>query len=196
VRLAHATGIINNAHKPVSIATAALGFRRCVTTRTRYGHGGVFTRAGEDFPLDFFQSLHSVSTCQRVRHLSSSFIMHSFKTLPFQVLILAPVLMERASADCYYPDGSNATDYTYEPCKSGTGFSSCCIPGEGDLCLSDGLCYYSSGSYPFRGACTDPTFKSKECPQYCTGSMLSSFFVKSPVANDFELQVAWTSGWL
>jgi hypothetical protein len=53
---------------------------------------------------------------------------------------------------CYYPDGSLATDYVYVPCGS-SGESACCIPDEGDKCLSNGLCLFTS-DYIYRGACS------------------------------------------
>lgn len=67
---------------------------------------------------------------------------------------------------CYYPDGSLPTDYVYVPC-TGDSVSSCCIPSEGDVCLASGACYYKSGNYPFRGACTDKSWSSSKCPKFC-----------------------------
>jgi hypothetical protein len=57
-----------------------------------------------------------------------------------------------AGTSCYYPDGSLAVDYNYVPCAS-TGVSACCIPDEGDKCLSNGLCLFTS-DYIYRGACS------------------------------------------
>lgn len=75
---------------------------------------------------------------------------------------------------CYYPDGSLPTDYVYVPC-TGESVSSCCIPSEGDVCLASGLCYYQTGNYPFRGACTDKSWGSSKCPQYCLNREQSPF---------------------
>ncbi|KAH0538630.1 hypothetical protein FGG08_004767 [Glutinoglossum americanum] len=83
---------------------------------------------------------------------------------PLFLFVSFPLLV--AAIQCYYPDGLVPTDYTYVPCV-GDGFSSCCIPNEGDVCLSNGLCYYPKGAYPFRGACTDLTWSSDACPKYC-----------------------------
>ncbi|KAH0558911.1 hypothetical protein GP486_004460 [Trichoglossum hirsutum] len=82
------------------------------------------------------------------------------------LLVLSVPLLATADPQCYYPNGLVALDYAYVPCQ-GTTFSSCCIPSEGDVCLSNGLCYYSKGQYPFRGACTDKTWTSDACPKYC-----------------------------
>ena len=85
---------------------------------------------------------------------------------------LAALVVAVLSADtCYYPDGSVAKTYTWVACKnSGTGASSCCIPSEGDTCLSNGLCNWV-GHYVFRGACTDQTWKDGACPsQFCPQS--------------------------
>src|ERR1700760_657620 len=59
---------------------------------------------------------------------------------------------------CYYPDGSVANDYAYVPC-TGSQYSTCCNPSEGDVCLSNGLCYWQ-GHFPYRAACTG-LFRSK-----------------------------------
>ncbi|KAH8653050.1 hypothetical protein BGZ60DRAFT_419455 [Tricladium varicosporioides] len=71
-----------------------------------------------------------------------------------------------AHIQCFYPDGSEANDSVYVPCTGET-YSSCCIPLQGDVCQSNGLCYWPSGSYLFRGACTDQTWTSSNCPKVC-----------------------------
>ncbi|KAH6664824.1 hypothetical protein B0J14DRAFT_237526 [Halenospora varia] len=71
-----------------------------------------------------------------------------------------------AYLQCFYPDGSEASDSIYVPCTAET-YSSCCIPSEGDVCQPSGLCYWPSGSYLFRGACTDQTWTSSNCPKVC-----------------------------
>lgn len=98
------------------------------------------------------------------------------RLLPFRCFLVGLALIQSSRAGssvCYYPDGSEAKDYVYVPCN-GTGVGSCCIPSEGDVCLSDGLCYYTSSPYVYRGACTDQTWKSSSCPQYCRSRMLTS----------------------
>lgn len=56
---------------------------------------------------------------------------------------------------------------------SPAGFSPCCYLGEGDICLSDGLCYWPTqpdghGNYVYRAACTDKSWTDSACPQVCT----------------------------
>lgn len=76
---------------------------------------------------------------------------------------------------CYYPNGQVATGYTWVPCRSTGGTaSSCCIPSEGDTCMSNGLCNWV-GHYYFRGACTDQTWKDGSCAQVCQGDSPSSW---------------------
>ncbi|KAI9854408.1 MAG: hypothetical protein M1813_001257 [Trichoglossum hirsutum] len=88
----------------------------------------------------------------------------------YRFLLLVLSLSLLATADqCYYPNGLIAADYNYVPCE-GTSYSSCCIPSEGDVCLSNGLCYYPKGAYPFRGACTDRSWSSDSCPKYCVNT--------------------------
>ena len=72
----------------------------------------------------------------------------SWRTTPLLALSFRSV----ASTSCYYPDGSLATDYDYVPCGT-SGDSACCIPNEGDKCLSNGLCLFTS-DYIYRGACS------------------------------------------
>ncbi|KAH0543609.1 hypothetical protein FGG08_002047 [Glutinoglossum americanum] len=71
------------------------------------------------------------------------------------ILALSAPLLASAQ-NCYYPDGSLATDYHYQLCTGDT-YTTCCIPSEGD------------GAYPFRGACTDQSWSSDSCPKFCMG---------------------------
>lgn len=74
---------------------------------------------------------------------------------------------------CYYPDGTVADDFNYQPCSGASGgtYTSCCVPEEGDICLSNGLCYFPSrpprGNYIYRGACTDQSWSNPACAQSC-----------------------------
>lgn len=79
--------------------------------------------------------------------------------------------LRNAMADaqtCFYPDGSVSTHDT--PCHSpsiGDGASACC--GSTDICLNNSLCLAQSGAeLVTRGSCTDQTWQSPECPQYCS----------------------------
>jgi hypothetical protein len=105
-----------------------------------------------------------------------SFLLFDINTLisalAFGLVELKPVL---AFTQCYYPDGSIPTDYVWEPC-TGSEFSSCCIPSEGDICQEDGLCYYPSNEQVYRGACTDRTWNDPSCPSnICVNSMYLLF---------------------
>ncbi|KAI9684148.1 MAG: hypothetical protein M1829_003418 [Trizodia sp. TS-e1964] len=85
------------------------------------------------------------------------------------LLLIGALVQGVAQAQiCYYPDGTVPTDYAYEPCSSDA-ISSCCIPSEGDVCLSNGLCQYgASSTYYFRGACTDKNWtQGGGCVSYC-----------------------------
>ncbi|KAL8945883.1 MAG: hypothetical protein Q9222_007642 [Ikaeria aurantiellina] len=94
--------------------------------------------------------------------------------LPF---ILLSAFISTASADCFYPNGTDrneGTDVTpgteaYVPCNQVNPFSMCCRYG-GDDCLPNGLCqgYASDGSKPvWRESCTDPTWTSPYCLRLC-----------------------------
>ena len=107
--------------------------------------------------------------------------MRSF--LPFDrhalVSVVAFVLVQRrpvlAFTQCYYPDGSIPTDYVWETC-TGSEFSSCCIPSEGDICQDNGLCYYPLVDQVYRGTCTDRTWNDPSCPSnICVNSMYLLF---------------------
>lgn len=69
---------------------------------------------------------------------------------------------------CYSPNGKlAASDF---PCFLAQDTSACC--GAGGVCLSNGLCEPVNAvgvSEIIRGTCTDPTWTSSSCPQYCTG---------------------------
>ncbi|PSN70932.1 hypothetical protein BS50DRAFT_618095 [Corynespora cassiicola Philippines] len=79
-------------------------------------------------------------------------------------------LASAASNSCYYPSGKENRG---RPCFPDADVSVCCGPTF--VCLSNGLCspgpdtrrayaykYYRSG-------CTDPTWSSSSCPQFCAG---------------------------
>ncbi|OCK84607.1 hypothetical protein K432DRAFT_378443 [Lepidopterella palustris CBS 459.81] len=83
------------------------------------------------------------------------------------VVLLSITFLPKARASCYYPDGSFPTDYAFSPC-TGDQYTTCCIPSEGDKCLSNGLCSWTAGGEIFRGACTDKTWNSTNCLNHCT----------------------------
>ena len=69
---------------------------------------------------------------------------------------------------CYYPDGTVAPGDT--PCHSlsiGGGSSACCAKAH--VCLSNNLCLHTDSQEAIaRGSCTDETWQSSECAQYCS----------------------------
>ncbi|KAH7322571.1 hypothetical protein B0I35DRAFT_509887 [Stachybotrys elegans] len=74
---------------------------------------------------------------------------------------------------CYYPDGSLAPDQFR--CTTDTAESFCCPDNEN--CLANKLCYFNSTGFDdvfrhfyFRGSCTDQSWDSPDCPNYCTES--------------------------
>jgi hypothetical protein len=86
------------------------------------------------------------------------------------VLSLLAAAFHGADATCYYPSGREAPSDV--PCRSDTPFSTCC--GQGFVCLSNGLCQSTlddvarAGAPEFvRGACTDGTWRSSNCPLFC-----------------------------
>ncbi|KAH7127637.1 hypothetical protein EDB81DRAFT_145630 [Dactylonectria macrodidyma] len=79
------------------------------------------------------------------------------------VLLTASALATLVSADCFYPDGSLATNYNYQPCTNTT-YASCCYFGEGDICLPNGLCDWPS-HFDYRAACQNPDWS--DCPEVC-----------------------------
>lgn len=57
-----------------------------------------------------------------------------------------------AARDCFYPDGTICTHYTYVACGPETGPESACC-GRGHGCSVNGYCMGNTGSL-YRGACT------------------------------------------
>lgn len=68
---------------------------------------------------------------------------------------------------CYWPDAT-ITDEDYIPCvniTSSGSYTACC--GVGHYCFSNGLCLDNGGMTTYRGGCTDRSWNSADCPQYC-----------------------------
>ena len=83
---------------------------------------------------------------------------------------------------CYFPAGDVGTgDY---PCYPSRDVSFCCGPGY--ACLANQVCMrtdaapdkQNSGLNFVRGSCTDQTFTSASCPQFCLGP--TSMFYRGP----------------
>ncbi|KAF2455927.1 hypothetical protein BDY21DRAFT_365141 [Lineolata rhizophorae] len=92
---------------------------------------------------------------------------------PLLVASLFSLLPAVVLGECYYPDGSLATDFDYVPCTGGT-FQTCCVPDDDELCLENGMCWYEGS--PYRATCQDQTWGSSNCPQFClTGESSDTF---------------------
>lgn len=76
------------------------------------------------------------------------------------------LLFSLVSADCYWPDGSNA--YDMQECYGLCGADGlCCAPG--DLCLVNHLCQRNGTDRAlYRGACNTPNWtEAATCPRFC-----------------------------
>ncbi|KAF9630546.1 hypothetical protein BFW01_g1108 [Lasiodiplodia theobromae] len=113
----------------------------------------------------------------------------SRRALPF--LLLLDVILAAQSGDghvplCYYPDGTIATnDYA---CRLDTTESFCCTTNVS--CLDNKICdVLSPTQYRYnRGTCTDKTWTSDACPQFCQGEepgsrLLTSRELTAPIAK-------------
>ncbi|KAK4141344.1 uncharacterized protein C8A04DRAFT_31094 [Dichotomopilus funicola] len=89
----------------------------------------------------------------------------------FVAALLQPCAAQQQKT-CYYPDGSIAKGD--HPCDTDAEHSPCCA---GDVlanqCLANKLCLSPKGRYA-RGSCTDPTWTSPDCPQYCIANNLTN----------------------
>ncbi|KAM0800205.1 hypothetical protein BDR22DRAFT_821695 [Usnea florida] len=91
--------------------------------------------------------------------------MHAQSFVALSICFLLKATTIRAQA-CYFPDGSISTRDA--PCRASSPDqpSPCCAAT--DVCLDNALCLAQSGSESIsRGTCTDETWRSSECPQYC-----------------------------
>lgn len=86
------------------------------------------------------------------------------------LLILLSISLRLVAAVCYYPDGSVSPQDT--ACLNNGDNSTCC--GQGYACLSNNICEATGdeikkpgASLYVRGSCTDPTWRSNNCPQFC-----------------------------
>ena len=69
----------------------------------------------------------------------------------------------RQSGSCYYPTGDPSPGDS--PC--GSGDATPCCPYQWQ-CEKNGLCYLENEGYYGRYTCTDQTWSSDNCPQFCT----------------------------
>lgn len=100
--------------------------------------------------------------------------------LTLRLLLLAP-LIHIIHAKCYFPNGE--TSYADVACDSSATDSFCCFSNQ--ACLSNKLCYDIGNRTYARGTCTDQTWQSSACPNFCNDGMyIRTFFVAKGVWND------------
>lgn len=112
-------------------------------------------------------------------HIPLFFAMHRYVQCPSILALTLLLNLSRllyAQQVCYYPDGTEATDHT--PCNGSasntpTDASSCCHDISNSYCQDNNLCTWNGAMY--RGACTDKTWTSPNCPQQCTEGSQSSY---------------------
>ncbi|KAK4181260.1 hypothetical protein QBC36DRAFT_227644 [Triangularia setosa] len=93
--------------------------------------------------------------------------------------ILCCIDWSTAINKCYYPGGGEALDDV--PCDPDAEVSVCCGRStSGGGCLSNKLCMGTDGRMS-RGSCTDNTWMSPECPNFCT--VLRQGIVVTPCLN-------------
>lgn len=113
----------------------------------------------ETTALEPQHSLQLTASHQQAMAMKSS----SFSAfLSFICLLL---FISSISATCFYPDGSIPSDYTYTPCGNAA-VEPCCTSAFNGECVSGGLCKNDDDQY-YIGACTDQTWESSICPNYC-----------------------------
>lgn len=66
---------------------------------------------------------------------------------------------------CFYPDGSR-NDGLFA-CDPKAAVSACCRLG--DVCVSNGFCFFAGLNALVRRGCTDSSFNSTSCPRACLG---------------------------
>ena len=98
----------------------------------------------------------------------------------FLALYLFADISIASNTTCYFPDGLQSKG---SPCNPTANVSTCCGPGF--VCLGNGLCAPGPNDrktydYKFyRSSCTDSTWKSSACPNFCLGRKCShSIFSK------------------
>ena len=75
------------------------------------------------------------------------------------------------------------------PCFPDLEDSPCC--GKNGTCLANGLCQNSKSNLTARGTCTDRTWKSSNCPQFCLKSMYGIFWGGKWFSFSFDDRTRW-----
>jgi hypothetical protein len=96
------------------------------------------------------------------------------------------------SATCFYPDGSLPTDYSYTPCGNAA-VEPCCTSYDDGLCVNGGLCKNDYDVY-YIGACTDKTWGSSICPNYCKNGEWCYFCLDFIYVPDVEVVCVAAAG--
>lgn len=91
-----------------------------------------------------------------------------------RISILLASLALGAWSACYFPNGTDVTEYrsqneAYAPCQKSAEASMCCRINvdKGDHCRSDGLCDSPDHELIWRESCSDPTWASPHCQKLC-----------------------------
>ncbi|KAJ5612224.1 hypothetical protein N7510_005418 [Penicillium lagena] len=84
--------------------------------------------------------------------------------LVLKVILFYALAVITGATQCYYPNGTPADGDI--PCLGDGTASACCGPDA--ICLSNGLCLAIEQPFGLsRGSCSDSTWQSDKCPQYC-----------------------------
>ena len=89
---------------------------------------------------------------------------------------------------CYASNGTILPDFG--SCSSQIGDNVCCAAGQ--TCISNGLCATSDGHF-YSGGCTDETYRSMVCPNFCTSGTTTKRFEAELLMT--KVQVRTTSSY-
>lgn len=108
--------------------------------------------------------------------------------LPAGLTALCIATMAQAADVCFHPSGSQSSDV---PCDPTAEVTMCC--SSQSACLPTGLCANTidgetDPSKFIRPTCTDSTWTSPICPQYCVPSKSSIFFCLEVVCCCYACQ--------
>jgi hypothetical protein len=115
-------------------------------------------------PTSFRSTPFSIPRLRPVEDLSNrSHVEHLYHGFHKSSVYLSTIMDQT----CYWPDAT-IVDHNYIPCTNTTTtgtYTPCCIVG--DYCFSNGLCLGTGSMTTYRGSCTDRSWASPDCPQYC-----------------------------
>jgi hypothetical protein len=95
---------------------------------------------------------------------------HQYKMILFLLCFISLLAQGSRATSCYFPDGNLTTTEAndWSPCDPTAQVSTCCQSTH--VCLSNNLCFDNIFNHVLRGGCTNPSFPSPDCPQYCLDS--------------------------